>query len=78
MEVRRYLMILEGNDEEGFSAYSPDVPGCVAAGETREETEHLFREALALHLAGLREDHLPLPEPTSVAAEYVEYVEAER
>jgi predicted RNase H-like HicB family nuclease len=53
------------------SAYSPDVPGCVATGATREETRRLIREAIELHLLGLAEDALPVPEP-SASAEYVE------
>lgn len=72
MESRRYLVIIEGSENEGFSAYSPDVPGCAAAGDTREEVLMLFREALEIHLAGLSEDGLPLPEASSIAAEYVE------
>jgi predicted RNase H-like HicB family nuclease len=49
-----------------WSAYSPDVPGCVAAAETLDELRILFREALEFHLAGLREDGLPLPVPATV------------
>jgi predicted RNase H-like HicB family nuclease len=50
-----------------WSAYSPDVPGCVAAAETRAELEVLFREALEFHLEGLLEDGESLPEPTCEA-----------
>lgn len=66
----RYLVILE-RAPENWAAYSPDVPGCVATGPTPEATLERFREALRLHLEGLREDGLPLPEP-SARAEVVE------
>jgi predicted RNase H-like HicB family nuclease len=64
--VSRYLIIIE-ETETGFSAYSPDIAGCVATGRTREEAESAMREAIAFHLDGMREDGLPLPRPTSVA-----------
>ena len=48
-----------------YSAHSPDVPGCIATGKTLEEVEHRFQEALVFHLEGLREDGLPIPEPTT-------------
>jgi predicted RNase H-like HicB family nuclease len=54
-----------------FSAYVPDLPGCVATGDTVEEIEGLIREAITLHMKGLREDGLPVPSPSS----HVEYVE---
>ncbi len=47
----------------GWSAYVPDLPGCVAAGETRGETEILIREAIVFHLEGLRESEEAIPEP---------------
>jgi predicted RNase H-like HicB family nuclease len=65
----KYLVIIEGS-EGSYSAYLPDLPGCVAAGDTREETLELMREAIDLHLRGLREDGLPIPPPASTA-EYV-------
>lgn len=61
-----YLIVIEegvGN----FSAYCPDLPGCVAAAETIEEVQALMREAIELHLRGLAEDGLPLPAPSSRA-----------
>ena len=66
----RYAIVIEkaGNN---FSAYAPDLPGCVATGATMEETESEIREAIAFHIAGLREDGLSLPLPTS----QVEYIE---
>lgn len=67
----RYAIVIE-KAEDGFSAYVPDLPGCVAAGRTIEEVESLIREAIRLHVEGLREDGLPVPEPSSTC----EYVEA--
>ncbi len=66
----RYAIVIEkagGN----YSAYVPDLPGCVATGATAEEAEREMREAIEFHLEGLREDGLPIPEPSSV----VQYVE---
>ena len=67
----RYAVVIE-KGETSYGAYVPDLPGCVAVGETREEVERLIREAIQFHLDGLREEGLPIPEPTS----RVEYVEA--
>ena len=58
--------------EGNYSAYVPDLPGCVATGKTIEETEQQIREAIEFHLRGMREDGLQIPEPTS----YVNYVDA--
>ncbi|MQL51089.1 type II toxin-antitoxin system HicB family antitoxin [Desulfofundulus thermobenzoicus] len=66
----KYLAVVE-QGPENYSAYLPDVPGCVATGKTVEETLRLLTEALELHLKGLKEDGLPLPLPSSVA-EYIE------
>ena len=66
----RYVVIVEEGDN-GFGAYVPDLPGCVAVGETREEVRRLIREAVELHLEGIREEGLPVPEPSS-SSEYVE------
>ena len=52
----------------GYSAYVPDLPGCVAAGTTLQETEQLIREALELHLEAMRADGDPIPEPTTVVS----------
>jgi predicted RNase H-like HicB family nuclease len=62
--VRGYVVVFEGNDEEGYSAYSPDLPGVVAAGSTRQETKQLMVEAMAGHIALLRETGQPVPEPS--------------
>jgi predicted RNase H-like HicB family nuclease len=66
----RYAVVIE-NDGENYSAYVPDLPGCVATGRTVEETDREIREAIDLHLEGLREDNLPIPKPATVC-EYVE------
>lgn len=58
----RYVVVYE-ETPTGRSAYVPDLPGCVAAGGTREETERLIREAIDLHLDALRQDNEPIPEP---------------
>lgn len=57
-----YLIIIE-ESENGYGAYCPDIPGCVALGDTPEETRKEFLEALKLHFEGLREDGLPIPTP---------------
>lgn len=59
-----YVVIIE-RGEVSLGAYVPDLPGCVAAGETREEVMRLIREAIEFHLDGLREDGLPVPPPSS-------------
>ena len=64
--THNYLIIIE-LAERNFSAYSPDLPGCVATGKTRAEVEQRMQTAIALHLKGLREDGLPIPEPVSEA-----------
>ena len=56
-------VVVYAQSHTGCSAYVPDLPGCVAAGETRDETERLIREAIAFHLDGLREFGEPIPEP---------------
>lgn len=61
--MRGYIVVFEGSDEDGYSAYSPDLPGVVAAGATHSETEQLMREAMAEHIAILREAGQPIPEP---------------
>lgn len=63
----RYLVVLE-RTERNFGAYAPDLPGCVATGETLEETLQLMREAVALHVRGMEEDGTPIPQPTSTAS----------
>ena len=66
----KYAIVIERSDT-GFGAYVPDLPGCVAVGETLAETENLIREAVEFHLEGLREDKIEIPLPSAVA-EYIE------
>jgi predicted RNase H-like HicB family nuclease len=66
----RILIVVE-ETETGYSAYSPDVPGCVATGATREEVEATMQGAIAFHLEGLRAEGHEVPEPRSYAV-YVE------
>jgi len=61
----RYAIVIE-QAEGNYSAYVPDLPGCVTTGATLEETERNMREAIAFHLEGLREDGLPIPAPSAV------------
>lgn len=61
----RYWVVYEQAADGTWSAYLPDVLGCVAAADTREETAQLIREALAIHLAGMAEDGDPAPSPSS-------------
>lgn len=69
-----YAIVIEPTST-GFSAYAPDVPGCVAAGESEAEVRALMREALQSHFEELRLDGEPIPVPTS-RVEYVQVVEA--
>ncbi|MBZ0127372.1 MAG: type II toxin-antitoxin system HicB family antitoxin [Rhodocyclaceae bacterium] len=66
----RYAIVIE-RTENNFSAYVPDLPGCIATGATVEETEAAIREAIAFHIEGMQEDGLPVPSASS----QVEYVE---
>lgn len=68
--MKKYAIVIEQTGRN-YAAYVPDLPGCVATGTTVEETEQLLREAIELHVAGLREDGLPVPEPSSL----VDYLE---
>jgi predicted RNase H-like HicB family nuclease len=66
----RYLVVIE-EGPNSFGAYVPDLPGCIAAGETKEEALTLIREAIDFHLEGLKEDGQPIPPPSS-SGEFVE------
>jgi len=68
--MKKYLIVIE-KSASGFSAYSPDLPGCVSTGRSQEEVEKNMRDAIAFHLDGLREEGQPVPEPQSYSA-YVE------
>jgi predicted RNase H-like HicB family nuclease len=63
----KYLIIIEPTST-GFSAYSPDLPGCASTGATREECESNMHEAIEFHLDGLRLEGEPIPPPATVAA----------
>ena len=66
----RYAVVIETADGN-YSAYVPDLPGCVATGDAVKAVEVEIRDAIRFHIAGLREDGLPVPAPTSIA-DYVE------
>jgi predicted RNase H-like HicB family nuclease len=70
MALMRYMVVVE-RGETGWGAHAPDLPGCVAVGETREEVLRLIREAIETHIDGLRQDGLPVPAPSS-EGEFVE------
>jgi len=62
----KYVVVYE-KSQTGWAAYVPDLPGVVTTGRTKEETQQLIREAIEFHLEGLREDNLPIPEPSASA-----------
>ncbi len=66
----KYLIVIE-ETATGFSAYSPDLPGCVSTGSTLDETAQNMREAIEFHLHGLREEGYPVPKPSTRSA-YIE------
>jgi len=68
----RYVAVYE-ETETGYSAYVPDLPGCIATGSSRDEVERNLREAVALHLEGLKAEGLPIPQP-GAWAETVEVI----
>ena len=68
--MRTYLVIFD-KAEGNYSAYSPDIPGCIATGTTRKEVEKNIKEAINFHIEGLKEDGAPIPEPSS----FTEYIE---
>ena len=72
MTERRYLIVIEGQEGENFSAYVPDLPGCVATGATRDECEREMRDAIGFHLEGLRDAGEAIPEPSQLSASYVQ------
>lgn len=62
----KYTVVYE-RSTTGWAAYVPDLPGVITTGQTKEETQKLIREAIEFHLEGLREDKLPIPEPSASA-----------
>jgi len=67
--MHRFLIVIE-KAKNNFSAYSPDLPGCVATGKTRKEAEKNMHQAIEMHIQGMIEDHLPIPRSHSIA-EYI-------
>ena len=65
--MKKYLIIVE-KTETGYSAYSPDVPGCASTGKTKEEVERNIQEAIQFHLQGLQEEGYPVPEPSTYSS----------
>jgi predicted RNase H-like HicB family nuclease len=65
--MKRFLIVIE-RSETGYSAYSPDLPGCISTGATESEVQKNMREAIEFHLAGIREEGMALPEPHSSSA----------
>ena len=70
IEAMKYLIVTEQTGT-GFSAYSPDLPGCIATGSTRDEVEREMKGAIAFHLDGLKAEGMPIPQPSS-SSSYVE------
>jgi predicted RNase H-like HicB family nuclease len=66
----KYMVIIE-KGEASYGAHVPDLPGCIAVGESREEVLRLIREAIELHIDGLKEAGVPVPPPSSVS-EYID------
>ncbi len=67
----KYLIVIE-KMPNNFSAFTPDLPGCIATGSTQTEVEERMRDAIRMHLDGMREDGIAIPPPSSIA----EYIEA--
>ena len=67
--MKKFLIVIE-KIHKNYSAYSPDLPGCIATGKTKVQVEKNMYEAIQLHLKGLKEDNIPIPNSTSTA-EYV-------
>ncbi len=66
----KYAIVIE-KGPKNYSAYVPDLPGCVSTGSTIRETEEKIKEAISFHIEGIKEDGLPIPEPTTIC-EYIE------
>jgi predicted RNase H-like HicB family nuclease len=65
--MKKYLIIVE-KTETGYSAFSPDIPGCGSTGETKEEVERNIQEAIEFHLEGLRNEGYEVPEPSTYSS----------
>jgi predicted RNase H-like HicB family nuclease len=68
--MKKYLIVIERTGN-GYSSYSPDLPGCVSTGKSREEAEKNMREGIEFHVDGLRQEGYPVPEPQTTSS-YVE------
>jgi predicted RNase H-like HicB family nuclease len=68
--MRKYLIVYE-KANDNYSAYTPDLPGCIATGSSRKEVQKNIKEAIVFHVEGMKEDGLALPDPTS----FIEYIE---
>lgn len=64
--MKKYTIIIE-KEKGNYSAYCPDLPGCIATGKTVEETVRRMKEAIEFHLAGLKEENIAIPEPSTIA-----------
>ena len=69
--MTKYLVVIEGEGDT-YSAYVPDLPGCVSAGSSRAEVVELMREAIPFHIESMSEHGDPIPEPSAVGAELIE------
>jgi predicted RNase H-like HicB family nuclease len=67
----KYLIIIEKTNT-GYSAYSPDLEGCISTGSTIDEVKKNMQEAIEFHLEGLKEEGYKIPEPTSIASDYID------
>ena len=65
--MKKYLIVIEQTNNS-YSSYSPDLPGCVSTGKTREEAEQNMREAIEFHVDGLRQEGYPVPEPRTTSS----------
>ena len=65
--MKKYLIIVE-ETSTGYSAFSPDVPGCGSTGQTKEEVEHNIQEAIAFHIEGLRQEGYEIPKPSTYSS----------
>ena len=64
----QYAIVIEKAPGSNYSAYVPDLPGCVSVGDTSDEVKRMIQEAIALHIEGMREDGLPIPAPSTEVA----------
>jgi predicted RNase H-like HicB family nuclease len=64
----QYAIVIEKAPGSNYSAYVPDLPGCISVGDTLDEVKQMIQEAIELHIAGMREDGLPIPQPSTEVA----------